>query len=197
MDLNMDSQAILRFKLMEPVLSFLPSSAYSVMMMALKRYKAFLVSSLLWTSGHGSQPTTSNPGSITKSAINYVNPLIGTTGDTPNGSGGMIPSVAPPFGMTRWVAQTHENFVSRTPYNSSDNDVIHGFIGTHQPAIWMGESGQVVVVPGFGEDVKNNFSERGLKKIEESETFGVGGYEVSLEGEDGGSVRVEMTASMF
>lgn len=30
--------------------------------------------------------------------------MIGNGGDTPNGSGGMIPSVAPPFGMTRWVS---------------------------------------------------------------------------------------------
>ena len=30
--------------------------------------------------------------------------MLGNGGDTPNGSGGMIPSVAPPFGMTDWVA---------------------------------------------------------------------------------------------
>jgi hypothetical protein len=51
--------------------------------------------------------------------------------------------------MTRWVAQTRENYVSVTPYNYTDTK-IHGFQGTHQPAIWMGESAQVVVVPGAG-----------------------------------------------
>jgi Glycosyl hydrolase family 92 N-terminal domain len=47
---------------------------------------------------------------------------------------------APPFAMTRWVAQTRENYVSVTPYNQTDT-MIHGFQGTHQPAIWMGMLG--------------------------------------------------------
>jgi putative alpha-1,2-mannosidase len=73
----------------------------------------------------------------------------------------MIPSVAPPFGMTRWSPQTRQNCtsssilqvlcyvegevtdtrvdVSMCPYNQTD-ERIHGFIGTHQPAIWMGTS---------------------------------------------------------
>lgn len=38
--------------------------------------------------------------------LRFVNPKIGTFGITPNGNGGMIPSVSPPFGMTRWTAQT-------------------------------------------------------------------------------------------
>jgi putative alpha-1,2-mannosidase len=38
--------------------------------------------------------------------LQYVNPKIGTYGVTPNGNGGMIPSVSPPFGMTRWTPQT-------------------------------------------------------------------------------------------
>lgn len=118
---------------------------------------------------------------VSSSKLSLINPLIGNTGDTPNGSGGMIPSVAPPFGMTRWVAQTHENYVSRTPYNFSDSESIHGFIGTRQPAIWMGESGSVVVVPGFGERVKGRFEERGLRKVDGSESFGVGLYEVELQ----------------
>lgn len=40
--------------------------------------------------------------------LRYVNPKIGTYGVTPNGNGGMIPSVSPPFGMTRWTPQTRE-----------------------------------------------------------------------------------------
>src|SRR5882762_9863803 len=67
-----------------------------------------------------------------------VNSIIGNGGDSPNGSGGMIPSTAPPFAMTRWVAQTRQNYVSMTPYNETDTS-IHGFQATHQPAIWMGE----------------------------------------------------------
>lgn len=40
--------------------------------------------------------------------LKYVNPKIGTYGVTPNGNGGMIPSVGMPFGMTRWTAVTRE-----------------------------------------------------------------------------------------
>ncbi|KAJ5316439.1 hypothetical protein N7476_006746 [Penicillium atrosanguineum] len=92
--------------------------------------------------------------------LKYVNPLIGTYGTSPNDNGGMIPSVSPPFGMTRWTPQTRENFISQTPYGDSDR-LIHGFQATHQPAIWMGESGQVVLTPGMGE-VQPLFENRGL-----------------------------------
>jgi putative alpha-1,2-mannosidase len=40
--------------------------------------------------------------------LRHVNPKIGTYGVTPNGNGGMIPSVGTPFGMTRWTPQTRE-----------------------------------------------------------------------------------------
>lgn len=70
------------------------------------------------------------------SVFDYVNPLIGTTGADPAEYGGMIPSTAPPFGMTRWSPMTRENWVSRLPYHWNDTSIA-GFIGTHQPAIWM------------------------------------------------------------
>jgi hypothetical protein len=104
--------------------------------------------------------------------LNFVNPLIGTYGTTPNGNGGMIPSVCPPFGKTRWTPQTRENFISQVPYGDSDR-LIHGFQATHQPAIWMGESGQVVLTPGMG-DVQPLFENRGLefrKKDERSTPY--------------------------
>lgn len=60
--------------------------------------------------------------------LKYVNPKIGTSGITPNGNGGMIPSVSMPFGMTRWTPQTRENYISQCPYNDMDR-YIHGFQG--------------------------------------------------------------------
>lgn len=127
--------------------------------------------------------------------LRYVDPKIGTYGVTPNGNGGMIPSVAPPFGMTRWTPQTREvrhlntkqvgphsdfkqNFISQCPYNDLDN-YIHGFQATHQPAIWMGESGQVVLTPGAGE-LKYLFEERAhrFEKVDEISTPYV--YEVTM-----------------
>ena len=119
--------------------------------------------------------------------------LIGNGGNGPGGgSGGMIPSTAPPFAMTRWVAQTRENYVSVTPYNHTDT-VIRGFQGTHQPAIWMGESGQAIIVPGVGEVVQD-FGERGWEFRKEDETSTPSYYRVLMR-RGGESVLVEMSAS--
>lgn len=104
--------------------------------------------------------------------------MIGNGGDTPNGSGGMIPSVAPPFAMTRWVAMTRQNYVSVHPYNHSESS-IHGFLGTHQPAIWMGESGQVAVMPGQG-TVIPDFDRRGLPFSHDRELATASYYRVEL-----------------
>ncbi len=92
--------------------------------------------------------------------LQFVNPKIGTFGYGPNDNGGMIPSVSPPFGKTRWTPQTRENYIAQTPYSDNDS-YVHGFQATHQPAIWMGELGQVVLVPGIG-DVRPRFEDRGL-----------------------------------
>ncbi|KAF7194337.1 putative glycosidase [Pseudocercospora fuligena] len=111
--------------------------------------------------------------------LKYVNPKIGTYGVTPNGNGGMIPSVGMPFGMTRWTPQTRENFISQCPYNEMD-EYIHGFQATHQPAIWMGESGQVVISPGIGE-VQPLFTKRAHQFEKKDEVSTPYIYEVTME----------------
>jgi putative alpha-1,2-mannosidase len=105
----------------------------------------------------------------------------------------MIPSTAPPFAMTRWVAQTRQNYVSVTPYNYTDTS-IHGFQGTHQPAIWMGESGQAIVVPGVGK-VKPLFEARGMGFTHEEEILSPSYYQVKLNPAEGGSLLAEQSAS--
>jgi predicted alpha-1,2-mannosidase len=92
--------------------------------------------------------------------IDDVNPMIGTTGPSVFDYGGMIPGVARPFGMTHWTAETRENKISVCSYNYSDT-MIRGFLGTHQPAIWMGDYGYVSLMPSVGElrvDQKYRFS---------------------------------------
>ncbi|EMD41146.1 glycoside hydrolase family 92 protein, partial [Gelatoporia subvermispora B] len=126
-------------------------------------------------------------------AVDRVDPFIGNGGDSPNGSGGMIPSTAPPFGMTRWVAQTRQNYVSVTPYNYTDTK-IHGFQGTHQPAIWMGESGQVIVVPGAGV-VRPLFEDRGMSFSHEREVSTASYYSVEMDGLEGGTILAEQSAT--
>ncbi|THH29573.1 hypothetical protein EUX98_g4616 [Antrodiella citrinella] len=126
-------------------------------------------------------------------AVDHIDPMIGNGGDSPNGSGGMIPSTAPPFAMTRWVAQTRQNYVSVTPYNITDTS-IHGFQGTHQPAIWMGESGQVVIVPGGGE-VQGVFEKRGMSFSHDDEVVTASYYSVKMDVNGGGSIHAEQSAS--
>lgn len=123
--------------------------------------------------------------------LKHVNPLIGTRGFTPNDNGGMIPSVAPPFAMTRWTPQTRENFISQVPYSDHDRR-LHGFQATHQPAIWMGENGQVVLTPGLGE-VKPRFEERGLAFQKEDERSTPYVYEILLDADSSGETGWNMT----
>ncbi|KAG6829156.1 hypothetical protein H0H87_012494 [Tephrocybe sp. NHM501043] len=100
--------------------------------------------------------------------------------------------------MTRWVAQTHDNYVSLTPYNWTANSV-HGFQATRQPAIWMGESGPVAVVPGFTSkdrlEIKANFDERGLNMHKETEKITPAYYSIVLDNGAGGEVLVEQSAT--
>jgi len=133
--------------------------------------------------------------------LDLVNLLIGNGGDTPNGSGGNIPSTAPPFGMTRWVAQGQPHYVSATPYNWT-LDRVMGVVGTRQPAIWMGESAPISVSAGVGSNVIVDFEERGLRVLrgddgQKKEVVSSGYYSVELDDGHGGSVQIEQTASML
>src|SRR5437868_13401923 len=85
-----------------------------------------------------------------RTPVDWVNTFIGTGG---SGSGpeygGTMPLVTAPFGMTNWTAQTRQNRVSVSSYAYEDG-AISGFIGTHQPAIWMGDYGYVTLMPETG-----------------------------------------------
>src|SRR6202046_4847530 len=81
--------------------------------------------------------------------VPYVNPLVGAQ-RSQIGYGGTMPFVTTPFGMTDWTPQTRQNKISVTSYNFDDT-TISGFIGTHQPAIWMGDYGYVTLMPQIGE----------------------------------------------
>ncbi|WP_439681154.1 GH92 family glycosyl hydrolase [Embleya sp. MST-111070] len=127
------------------------------------------------------------------SNVDKVNPLIGTTGADPTEYGGMIPSAAPPFAMTRWSPMTRTNSVGALPYHFRDTKMT-GFIGTHQPAIWMGDSGYVVGMPGIG-DVKTAQADRGLPFGHGDETASPERYTVNLHPTPGQTLRTELTAT--
>ena len=73
--------------------------------------------------------------------LKYVDSLIGTEG---SGSqyGGMMPYVGVPFGSFQMVPMTRLNRVGQLSFNQADDTLI-GFILTRQPAIWMGDWGEV------------------------------------------------------
>ncbi|WP_158882941.1 GH92 family glycosyl hydrolase [Amycolatopsis anabasis] len=125
--------------------------------------------------------------------IDLVNPLIGTDGESATEYGGMIPSTAPPFAMTRWSPMTRQNWVSRLPYHHDDTKIT-GFIGTHQPAIWMGDYGYVVGMPGIG-DVKPTMEARGLPFRHEDERAKPDRYSVDLDAGGGKKLRAELTGT--
>ena len=57
-------------------------------------------------------------GTQSTSNVRYVNPMIGTQRKSENDGnyGGMIPSTAVPFAMTRWTPTTRQNVVGSCPY---------------------------------------------------------------------------------
>ncbi|RSH89012.1 hypothetical protein EHS25_002674 [Saitozyma podzolica] len=123
----------------------------------------------------------------------WVNVNLGNGGPEPDLSGGMIPAVAPPFAMTRWTPQTRQNYVSMCPYNQTDTK-LHGFIGTHQPAIWMGESGPAQLSAGLGE-VETEFEARGLSFRKEDEYASANYYSNVLDAGEHGKIQAELAAS--
>jgi predicted alpha-1,2-mannosidase len=125
-------------------------------------------------------------------AVSWVNPYIGS-GSGPIGYGGTMPFVVPPFGMTDWTPQTRQNKISVTSYKYEDT-TISGFIGTHQPAIWMGDYGYVTVMPEVGE-LKTTPDARKLAFTHDDEVTHPDFYSVKLHTADGKLIKAEMTAT--
>src|SRR5437773_1626271 len=129
------------------------------------------------------------PNAFGQALIDDVNPMIGTTGPSVYDYGGMIPGVATPFGMTHWTAMTRENKISVYSYNYSDK-TIEGFLGTHQPAIWMGDYGYVSLMPSSGE-LKTS---QKLPFSHQDEISAPNYYAVKM-GDEGKSIKAELTAT--
>jgi predicted alpha-1,2-mannosidase len=96
---------------------------------------------------------------VRKEPVDFVNPLIGTRGSFEYGK--TLPLVAVPFGMTHWTPVTQESAIGVHPYKYHYGDKIAGFLATRKPAIWMGDYGQMMLMPGNG-SVKPAFKDRGL-----------------------------------
>ena len=127
-----------------------------------------------------------------KDPVDWVNLYIGT-GSGPIGYGGTMPFVTPPFGMTDWTAQTRQNKLSVVSYKYEDTD-ISGFIGTHQPAIWMGDYGYVTLMPEV-DSLKTTPEERKLPFTHADETVRPDYYSVRMNAGGSRRIRTEMTAT--
>ena len=127
-----------------------------------------------------------------KDAVSSVNPLVGTQ-KSAIGYGGTMPFVTPPFGMTNWTPQTRQNKISVVSYNY-DDPTISGFIGTHQPAIWMGDYGYVTVIPQVGR-LRTSPEQRKMAFSHGAETARPDYYGVSLDTAKGGKIHAEVTAT--
>jgi putative alpha-1,2-mannosidase len=124
--------------------------------------------------------------------VDWVNLLIGT-GSGPIGYGGTMPFVTPPFGMTDWTPQTRQNRVGGTSYKYEDT-AISGFIGTHQPAIWMGDYGYVTLMPEV-DGLKLTPEERKLPFRHADEVARPDGYTVTMDAGSGRKLKAELTAT--
>ncbi|WP_220795018.1 GH92 family glycosyl hydrolase [Gluconacetobacter sacchari] len=123
--------------------------------------------------------------------VDLVHPLIGTGGG-PIGYGRTMPVVTPPFGMTGWVAQTRQSGHPGLSYYHKDRS-ISGFVGTHQAALWMGDYGEVVIMPESGA-ARSGVAERALPFSHRDEVARPDYYRVVM-GPEGRAIRAEMTAA--
>ncbi len=128
-----------------------------------------------------------------KPAVEYIDPLIGTEG-AGSQYGGMWPGVGQPFAALQWVGMTRLTEVGRTSYNFSDATLL-GFVGTRQPAIWMGDYGQVSLAPRTG-NVDVDFRTRGYAFSHGDETATPWLYRVTYGTPETGRITAEMTGTM-
>src|ERR1700731_1050751 len=129
-----------------------------------------------------------------KAPVDWVNTFIGTGGSGRGPEyGGTMPLVTTPFGMTNWTAQTRQNRISVSSYAYED-EAISGFIGTHQPAIWMGDYGYVTLMPEVGA-VKISQQERKLPFSREHEITTPYYYSVKMGSDAAHRIAAEMTAT--
>lgn len=86
--------------------------------------------------------------SNSKTPVDWVNPLMGTSSTFELSNGNTYPAVAVPWGMNFWTAQTGK-MGDGWQYIYTANK-IRGFKQTHQPSPWMNDYGQFSIMPVTG-----------------------------------------------
>ncbi len=121
--------------------------------------------------------------------VDFVNCYIGTA---VKGDGGLALNVGPPFPMTNFSPQTCENRIMRMPYVYEDSTIL-GFIGSHQPTVWMSDYGYVSVMPEIG-SLKTLPEQRKLAFSHKDEVVTPYYYSVKLNAENKKTIKAEMAA---
>ncbi|MDD6888772.1 MAG: GH92 family glycosyl hydrolase [Bacteroidales bacterium] len=134
-------------------------------------------------------------GAANKSAVDYVNTLIGTA---LKGEGGTAPFVGRPFMMTNFLPQTRQNKMGTMAYVYDDKEII-GFMASHQPTVWMGDYGYVSLMPLGGSAAEDQAywlpESRGLAYDHADETATPYYYSVKMRTPGGKQIKGEMTAA--
>jgi len=126
--------------------------------------------------------------------VEWVNTFIGTGGSSRGPEyGGTMPLVTTPFGMTNWTAQTRQNRISVSSYAYEDG-AISGFIGTHQPAVWMGDYGYVTLMPEIG-NINPTVEYRRLPFTHDDEVSTPYYYSVKMGADPTHRIAAELTAT--
>ena len=153
---------------------------------------AVLVTGQVSAPEKATSPISPNTRQDSTSPVDWVNTYIGTSG-AGSDYGGTMPFVTTPFGTTNWTAQTRQNKISVSSYKY-DDQTISGFIGTHQPAIWMGDYGYVTLIPEL-DAVKTTVQDRKLPFSRENEITTPYYYSVIAGATQSGQIRTEITAT--
>ena len=125
--------------------------------------------------------------------IDYVSMFIGSTGKHRTEYGGTTPAVGAPFAMTQWCAATRVNLISKSAYNYKDTNLI-GFMGTHQPCIWMGDYGFITFMPQLGE-TRFDVVERAQRLEHSREKAAPYLYELEFDDFPRGAIKTSITAT--
>lgn len=126
--------------------------------------------------------------------VDKVNTFIGTTGHKGTVNyGGVCPWITPPHGMTSWTPMTQENNISLLPFRYEQNKII-GFMGTHQPTVWMGDYGFITIMPEVG-SAKIIPADREMDIIPGSQKAKPYYYSVELTNVNSQKIHVKLTAT--
>jgi len=156
------------------------------------RGQSFLCSACMVIAAMGMAAGAGAADAKRSTPVDSVNTFIGTGGGGVDYVGTM-PFVTTPFGMTNWTAQTRQNRISVSSYAYEDA-YIQGFIGTHQPAIWMGDYGYLTLMPEIG-PVNYAPEARRLAFTRKDEVSTPYYYSVKMGPDAGHRIDAEMTAT--